>query len=108
MATAVYNPRVKAKLFRGLGDPSRLAILEFLRDRPKNVSEIVAETGLSQPNTSLHLECLYCCGLVEREKQGRFVYYRIRSEATIALIEASERVLRANPGNKERRQAARC
>ncbi|MEJ5250189.1 MAG: ArsR family transcriptional regulator, partial [Caldilinea sp.] len=47
------NPKtseLQAKLFRGFADPSRLAILETLRDGPLTVGEIVQATGLSQSN----------------------------------------------------------
>ena len=65
--------RLKAKLFRGLGDRSRLAILEAILDGPRNVGQIVAETGLSQPNASMHLECLYCCAACQGDShpEGR-------------------------------------
>lgn len=68
---------VKAKLFRGLADLSRLSILESLRDGPRSVGELVETTGLSQSNTSNHLACLLGCGLVDREQQGRRVIYRL-------------------------------
>ncbi|MEM7261050.1 MAG: metalloregulator ArsR/SmtB family transcription factor [Planctomycetota bacterium] len=83
----------KAKLFRGLADPSRLSILEALRDGPLNVGAVVEVTGLSQPNASSHLECLFCCGLVDRERDGRFVYYRIRSRQVHQLLAAGDRAL---------------
>ncbi len=41
---------IKAKLFRGFSDPSRLSIMEALVEGPKRVSDIVQTTGLSQPN----------------------------------------------------------
>ena len=84
---------LRAKLFRGLADGSRLAILEALRDGPRCVGEVVEITGLSQPSTSMHLDCLYCCGLVDREKQGRYVFYRIRSRRTLRLLDAADRAL---------------
>jgi DNA-binding transcriptional ArsR family regulator len=71
----------KAKLFRALGDPSRLAVLEALRDGPKCVSELVAMTGLSQPNVSGHLSFLRDCNLVIREQRGRFAYYSLSEAA---------------------------
>lgn len=40
------------------------------------MSDLVEDTGLSQPNVSKHLACLWGCGLVAREKRGREVYYR--------------------------------
>ncbi|MHC4669900.1 MAG: ArsR/SmtB family transcription factor [Planctomycetota bacterium] len=85
--------RVKAKLFRGLADPSRLAILETLRSGPKNVSQVVELTGLSQPNTSMHLNCLWCCGLVDKHVRGRFSYYRIKSNKFVRILESAENVL---------------
>jgi len=68
---------LKAKLFRGFSDPSRLAILESIRDTPRIVTEIVEITGLTQSNVSNHLACLLDCGLVSREQQGRFAIYRL-------------------------------
>jgi ArsR family transcriptional regulator, cadmium/lead-responsive transcriptional repressor len=46
---------LKAKLFQGFADPSRLAVLEALQDGAKCVSDVVELTGLSQPNASGHL-----------------------------------------------------
>jgi len=50
----------KAKLFRGFGDSSRLAILECLTGGPRMVREITEATGLSQPLVSMHLMCMRC------------------------------------------------
>jgi DNA-binding transcriptional ArsR family regulator len=47
-----------------------------MRGSEQRVSDIVEETGLSQPNVSKHLACLWGCGLVARERRGREVYYR--------------------------------
>mgnify|MGYP003541545452 CR=1 FL=1 len=92
-ATTREEIRVKAKLFRGLADPSRLSILETLREGPKNVSQIVAATGLSQSNTSMHLNCLWCCGLVDKEVRGRFSYFWIKSRRFVRILEAVENAL---------------
>ncbi len=91
--TCSKTGNLKAKLFRGLGDGSRLAILEALRDGPRVVSDIVDATGLTQPNTSMHLDCLRCCGLVSRERKGRFVEYRIRSARILRLLRQADAVL---------------
>lgn len=85
-----------AKLFRGFGDPSRLSILLLLRAGPRRVSEVVRATGLSQPNASTHLSCLWDCGLVEREPRGRSVYYHIASTNVLQLIALAEEVLAAS------------
>jgi DNA-binding transcriptional ArsR family regulator len=84
---------LKAKLFRGLSDPSRLSILEALRERPMTVGDIVAATGLSQPNTSNHLSCLHDCGLVRREPRGRQVVYRLGDKRVDELLRLASEVL---------------
>ncbi len=84
---------LKAKLFRGFADPSRLTILETLRSGAMTVSEIVSATGLSQSNVSNHLGCLRECGLVEVEQQGRFAQYRINGEQVTELLELADQLL---------------
>lgn len=97
MRTAARPSRsVLAKFFRGLGDPSRLAILLLLREGSRRVSDVVEGTGLSQPNASMHLSCLWECGLVEREPNGRSVYYRLSSDRVTPLLGMAEDLLAAN------------
>ena len=79
------KPDLVAKLFRGLADASRLRVLETLRDGPLHVGTVVARTGLSQPNVSMHLACLVECGLAARERQGRFVEYRLADKRAARL-----------------------
>lgn len=95
MTTNLASVRLplKAKLFRGLADSSRLAILEALRAGPLNVGAIVERTGLSQPNTSNHLTCLSECGLVQRDPRGRFVYYEIADVRVRTLLSLAEDLL---------------
>ena len=81
---------VKAKLFRGFGDGSRLSILEALREAPRNVGEIVEATGMSQPNASNHLACLLDCGLVARERRGRYMIYRLSDARVEELLARAE------------------
>jgi DNA-binding transcriptional ArsR family regulator len=84
---------IKAKLFRGFSDPSRLKILESLRTGPLTVSEIVQETGLSQSNTSNHLGCLRDCGLVLAEQNGRYVTYSFSDDRVADLLVLAESLL---------------
>ena len=57
------------------------------------MSEVVAETGLSQPNVSKQLACLRDCGLVSSERAGRFVIYRLADPDVCEVLCAAERVL---------------
>lgn len=84
---------LKAKLFYGFSDASRLSILEALRNGSRNVTEIVRATGLSQSNVSNHLSCLHDCGLVSRQQQGRFVFYQLSDPRIDALLELAGEVL---------------
>ena len=81
-----------AQLFHGFADRSRLSIVEALRGGERRVSDVVATTGLTQPNVSMHLACLWECGLVAREKRGREVYYRL-IPGVAELLAAADRVL---------------
>jgi ArsR family transcriptional regulator, cadmium/lead-responsive transcriptional repressor len=82
---------LKAKLFRGFSDPSRLSILEALKEQPLHVTDLVAATGMSVSN---HLSCLRDCGLVSREQRGRFTYYRLADERLLQLLDITDGVLR--------------
>jgi DNA-binding transcriptional ArsR family regulator len=94
--TRVESPNgsleTRALLFHGFSDRSRLSIVEALRDGERRVSDVVAETGLTQPNVSMHLACLWDCGLVAREKRGREVYYRL-IEGVPELLAAADTIL---------------
>lgn len=84
---------LKAKLFRGFSDGSRLAILDVLRAGPLSVSDIVQRTGLSQPNVSNHLGCLLDCGLVARVQQGRYAYYQLSDDRVGLLLRTADDLL---------------
>ena len=84
---------LKAKLFRGFSDPSRLTILEALRHSPLTVSEIIAATGLAQSNVSTHLGCLRDCGLVLAEQAGRYVTYHLSDDRVGELLGLAESLL---------------
>lgn len=84
---------VKAKIFRGLGDPSRLSILDALRGGPLTVSAMTEATGLSQSNVSNHLGCLRDCGLVVAQQEGRFVTYQLSDDRVGDLIATAESLL---------------
>ena len=85
---------LKAKLFRGFSDMSRLAILETLRDGPLTVGALVEKTGLSQSNVSNHLRCLSDCDLVISEAQGRYTLYQFSHPKIDALFTLTEEIIR--------------
>jgi DNA-binding transcriptional ArsR family regulator len=84
---------LQAKLFRGFADPSRLTILDSLRNGERTVSEIVQATGFTQPNVSNHLSCLRDCGLVSVRQQGRFAYYSLSDDRVAKLLLLADELL---------------
>ncbi len=84
---------VKAKLFRGFSDPSRLSIIDALRGGSLTVGEIVVATGLSQSNASNHLACLRGCGLVVAERDGRYMTYHLSDDRVGDILALAESLL---------------
>lgn len=85
---------LKAKLFRGFSDMSRLSILEALRHGPRTVGALVEKTGLSQSNVSNHLRCLSDCDLVVSTPHGRYTLYQLSDPRVATLLELSDELLR--------------
>lgn len=70
-----------------LAEPARLEILNSLRERAMNVSELIDETGLSQANLSKHLQLLYTHGFVSRRRQRLWVFYQIADPSVFVLCD---------------------
>jgi len=68
---------LQAEVLKVLASPRRLEILHRLAEGPREVGRLAAELGLSQPNVSQHLAVLRATGIVEAEREGREVRYRL-------------------------------
>lgn len=78
-----------AARFKALSDPARLRLLSLIAQRGEVCGcELVEPLGLSQPTVSHHLKVLYQAGLLERERRGRWVHYRVDQVAVEGLKEA--------------------
>jgi DNA-binding transcriptional ArsR family regulator len=84
-----------AALFRSLGDPARLAIVQHLADGPARVTDLTGRLGLAQSTVSAHLACLRDCGLVAVRPQGRASVYSLAQPALLQVLAAAEQVLAA-------------
>jgi DNA-binding transcriptional ArsR family regulator len=87
---------LEAKFFKGFADASRLTILRALIKKSKTVSDLVEETGLSQPNTSAHLACLLECGIVQKEKRGREAIYQISMKEIAHILKDAEKIVKSH------------
>jgi DNA-binding transcriptional ArsR family regulator len=89
-------PDLLAKYFRGLGDPTRLRIIELLRGQERSVSELIDELGMAQSKVSNHLACLRWCGFVDSRREHRAVYYRIVDDRVEQLLDLGKTLLAQN------------
>jgi rhodanese-related sulfurtransferase/DNA-binding transcriptional ArsR family regulator len=105
-----------ARIGKALGSPHRLEILELLAQGERTGESLAEETGLSVANVSQHLQVLRSACLVERRKQGLFVWYRLaepivfelpRTIRTVAERRLAEmdRLVRENFGDRSAAEA---
>ena len=65
-------------VFKALSDPTRRRVLQLLRERPLSAGELSDHFAVSKPTMSAHFAVLQEAGLVEAEKSGRTIYYRLK------------------------------
>lgn len=89
MASVLGPEQLEAvsKLFRVLGEPTRLALLQCLKDGPRSVGEMVDELAARQANVSKQLGLLYESGLLTRERKGNQIYYEIADPLVFELCD---------------------
>jgi rhodanese-related sulfurtransferase/DNA-binding transcriptional ArsR family regulator len=81
-----------ARVGHTLANPLRIECLELLAQGERTVESLAAEIGTTPANTSQHLKVLAAAHLVERRKQGLFVYYRLADPAVFELCTAVRHV----------------
>ncbi|MEO5678984.1 MAG: metalloregulator ArsR/SmtB family transcription factor [Acidimicrobiales bacterium] len=93
-----------ARLFRALGDATRLRILELLLDEGElHQMELVRRLGATQARVSEHLSCLVWCGFVTSRIEGRRTVYRVTNRRVGTLVAQAKKFMEANEA-----QIARC
>ena len=86
-----------AKYFRGLGDPTRLRILELLHEEGElSVGQLVERLGLLQPKVSNHLACLRWCGFIDTRREHRVVFNRIADKRVVKMLDLAHGLLADN------------
>jgi ArsR family transcriptional regulator len=81
-----------AELFRALGDPARVRIVNILATSGEAVCvcNLVEPLGLSQPTVSHHMKKLLDAGLVDREQRGRWAYFSLKRDAVETLAAVAD------------------
>lgn len=96
MAVRPSLSEVKADLFKGLAHPVRIRVLELLHDAEPgelSVGELLAQTGLEASHLSQHLAVLRRYRLVESDRRGSQVYYRLAYASVGGLLDVSRALL---------------
>lgn len=76
-------------IFRALADPTRLRIVQLIRSMELSVGELAQVLGQSQPRVSRHVKILSDAGLVERRKEGSWVFVALGRSETVGPVAAS-------------------
>ena len=84
---------LQAEILKTLASPRRLDILHRLAEGPCEVGRLAEELGVAQPNVSQHLAVLRSAGLVEAEREGREVRYRLTDPDVMIACSVMRRVL---------------
>jgi ArsR family transcriptional regulator len=87
-----------ADLLKALGQPTRLKILEVLRDGERCVCEIFPAIEEEQSNISKHLAFLRRQGIVVADRRGMRVFYRLTDPRIVKLLDDAEACARAQVG----------
>jgi ArsR family transcriptional regulator len=95
MTTSVPLYQAKAELFRTLGHPARIRVLELLQDGPRPVHELLAEIGVESSNLSQQLAVLRRAGLVTSSRDGSTVLYTLSTPDVANLLLSGRRILAA-------------
>jgi ArsR family transcriptional regulator len=86
----------KAGIFRALSHPTRIAILELLRERELSARAIQEKLGVEQANLSQHLAILRSHQIVLNRKDGNQVFYSIRNPLLVEVLDIMRRYFQAN------------
>lgn len=99
------------KVFKALSDPTRRRVLELLRAGPLTAGELSGHFPVSKPTMSAHFSVLQEAGLVDAEKSGRIVLYRLKisvlEDALLGFANAFGIEAKGGSAAKRRRQALR-
>jgi ArsR family transcriptional regulator len=89
--TPIYQ--IKAELFKTLGHPARIRVLEVLREGERSVGDLVPEVGLEASHLSQQLAVLRRANLVQTRKVGTSVVYSVANPMIFELLDVARKIL---------------
>ncbi len=92
---------LKANVLKALGQPTRLKILELLRNGERCVCEIFPAIKEEQSNVSRHLALMKAAGILASRKQGQMVHYRVRDPQVFKLLDGVSALLKSHVNERK-------
>jgi DNA-binding transcriptional ArsR family regulator len=89
--TPIYQ--VKAEFFKTLAHPSRIRVLELLRDGDRTVGELIPEVGIEASHLSQQLGIMRRANLVQSRKDGASVVYSVSNPMIFELLDVAKKIL---------------
>lgn len=90
MSTATHY---LADVLKSLAQPTRLKIIDFLRDGERCVCEIFPAIGEEQSNTSRHLNLMVSAGVLSRRKEGVKIFYAVKYPEILEIVELARQIM---------------
>jgi ArsR family transcriptional regulator len=102
-STELELARNRAKVFKAMAHPSRMHIIELLREGPRNVGELTATIGSDISTVSKHLGILRESGIVAAEQRGKSVYYELYCSCIPEFVRCVDEVIAHNVCPRQRK-----
>ena len=83
----------RAEILKTLGQPTRLKIIDFLRDGERCVCEIFPAIGEEQSNTSRHLNLMVSTGILFRRKEGVKIFYALKHMEIMEIVDLATQIM---------------
>ena len=87
----------RARIIKAMAHPSRLFIVEQLADKERTVGDLTGMIGADMSTVSKHLSVLKNIGIVEDDKRGAQVYYRLTCPCILKFLACAEAVIKSSP-----------
>jgi ArsR family transcriptional regulator len=84
----------RAEILKAIAQPTRMKIIEFLRDGERCVCEIFPAITEEQSNTSRHLNLMQGCGILARRKEGIKIFYALKHPEVLQILELASTILK--------------
>jgi len=92
----------RAEILKAIAQPTRLKIIELLRNGEKCVCEIFPAIAEEQSNTSRHLNLMQGCGILQRRKEGIKIMYRLKHLEVLQILDLTSIILKKEVSEKNK------